>query len=124
MGLSEGPKMTFAVGRQSDSHDPLVGRIVLAPHESRLLGAVNQLDRTVVAQQKVVGDVADARRAAVTANREQQLVLCGRDADVSSLLLAPVKEPPESVAEVQEPLEVILRESPGDTTGWCHIAQR
>ena len=63
--------------REPEAHDAAVTRVGLTAHEVPLLGAVDQLHRTVVAEQERAGDVTDGRRigAGVAPDREQELVL-------------------------------------------------
>jgi len=73
---------------------------------------IHQADDAVPLQHQVVGDVADRRRrrARVTANGEQELVLSGSQADRRRLLLAPAEETTKSVAELEQPLVVGIRQ--------------
>jgi hypothetical protein len=58
-------------------------------------GAVGESDSAVVAQDEVIGDLANRRSAwiGMTADGEQELVLSGCEARRSGLCLAPTQEP-------------------------------
>jgi hypothetical protein len=114
------PALTLAGQRQAD--DPLILGVGEALDEAEALGAIDELDHAVVAQEEVVGDVADRRRSAMTSNRQEQLVLRPREADGLRLVLAPVEEPAEPVAEGQEALEVVIGEASSSST--THIGSR
>jgi hypothetical protein len=66
-----------AVGREPEPNDAMLIRVGGPLHEPRGLGSIDEFDHAVVAQQQQLGDLADRRplRAAVPADREQQLVL-------------------------------------------------
>ena len=77
-------------------------------------GAVDEPGRAVVAKKQRFGDVADCRcpAPAMTAYREQQLVLRGGETFARGLLLAPAQEPAQLGAELEQPLVVVVGESP------------
>ena len=83
-------------------HDAVIGGVGLAAHEPRSLSSVEELDRGVMAEQEMVGEVADGGIAVVPPDGEQQLVLGRGEAGGLGLLLAPVEEPPQAVSEPQE----------------------
>jgi hypothetical protein len=99
-------QLALAGGREGEADDAVVLTIGDAAHESGLAGAVDELDDAVVAQQEMVGDLADRRRATVPADGEKQLVLGGRQSRALRLSLAPAKELAETVAELEQPLEL------------------
>ena len=71
--------------REVEPDDALIDGVGAPVDEARIHRAVDEPDRAVVAKQQGVGDIADRRRvAAWTApDREEQLMLRGRDADRS-----------------------------------------
>ena len=73
-----------------------------------LYGTVHQADRAVVAQQQIVGHLADRRPppVGVAADRQQQLVLGRRQPSRLGLLLAPAHETSQAGPEGQEVLVV------------------
>lgn len=109
MGLGQGVQPAFAHRRQGDPHHAVVPAVGEAADEPGLHGAIDQLDGAVVAEQEVGRDVADARCRSVASDRQEELVLGRREPDLMSLVLAPVKEPAQAVAELQESLEVTVR---------------
>ena len=82
-----------------------------APDEPGRLGAVYQLDSTVMTQQEVTGQIADGRRSArrVALDRHEQLMLNMGEARLLSLRLAPVLELAEADAEREQSAEVLSR---------------
>jgi len=64
-------------------------------------GAVHEAHGAVVAQQQLVGDVADLGSAGINvpSNREQQLMLGGGQPGRSCPILAPMLEPPQASAK-------------------------
>jgi hypothetical protein len=113
-------------GGQDESHLTLVGRVGSALHETGGLRPVDELDRTVMTEEQMIGHVADggpqrtgtatgaafAVRFTVTANREQELVLRGRQTRGRRLLFAPAQEPPQSGAELEESRVLGITEAP------------
>ena len=78
--------------REAKANDAMVATVRLSTDETGELGAVDELDNAVVAQEHMVGDVPDSGVTAVSADREQQLILGRRDPGVDRLLFAPVQE--------------------------------
>ncbi len=62
---------------EGEAHGSVVVGVGQAVDEAAALGAVDELDHAVVAEQQVIGNVADGRVAVVAADRQQQLVLRG-----------------------------------------------
>jgi len=81
MASGQGCEDPRALRRQPDPHHPVVFGIPLAAHEARRLGAVHELDGTVVLQEQVAGHLADGRRVRlrVTPYRQEELVLGRRE---------------------------------------------
>ena len=82
----------LAVGTEPDTGEAAADVIAPSLHEPGRLGVVDQLDRAVVAQQQVAGEVADGRALAAAAalDRQHQLMLGRCQAGVARLCLAPV----------------------------------
>jgi hypothetical protein len=83
---------------QLQSYDPVVVVAAGAQDQPGGLGAVDEADCTVVAEQQVVGDLADSRapRIRMPADGEQELVLGGCEPGGLSLLGAPRLEVAET----------------------------
>ena len=78
--------------------------------EPEPLCPLGQLDRTVVAEQEVTGDVADGRAAgiSVATDGQQQLMMAGGQPSGVGPLLAPMQEPAQPRPEGQEALVVLV----------------
>ena len=78
-------------------------------YQPRGLGPVHQLHRAVMAQQQRRRQVTDGRGLPVRVppDRDQQLVLGGRQADRLRLGLAPVQETPQPGPEREQVREVL-----------------
>jgi len=110
VGSAEQGQLLLAGGGQGEPHEsPVVVVDAVADDEAELLGAVDELDGTVVADAEVVGELSDARSAAVrmASNREEQLVLGSGEADRLSLLPAPLEEPAQADTQ-REQCRVVL----------------
>ena len=118
VAAAQAGELARAVRGQPEADGAVVVRIVLAADQPRAGRPVDQADRAVVPQQERRRDVAEGRPAAVrmAPDREQELVLGGRDAERLGLLLAPVEEAPELGAEAEEPLVVRVVEPGGRQT--------
>jgi hypothetical protein len=88
------PETTGATGRQVQAHEPMIGLIDATIDETRVCGAVDEPDRAVMAKHQYLSNLSDRRRvgAAVAADCEEQLVLCGCNTDCGGLVLAPAQE--------------------------------
>jgi hypothetical protein len=77
--------------RERDAHQALAGPIRVALDQPILDGAVHEPHGAVVAQDEVVGELADRRadRAGMALDREQQLVLGRRQPCGICLIVAP-----------------------------------
>jgi hypothetical protein len=67
----------------------------------------------VVAEEQMRGDLAHRRHPLVATHGQEELVLRSGEPCLLGLLLAPVEEPPEPVAERQQPAEVGIVERGG-----------
>jgi hypothetical protein len=94
VGGTQLPETTGATGGQVQAHEPMIGLVDATIDEARVRGAVDQPDRTVMPKHQYLGNLSDRRRgrARVAADREEQLVLCGRNTDCGRLILAPAQE--------------------------------
>jgi hypothetical protein len=105
-------QLGFSGCGEAEADDPLILRIAGPLHQAGAHGPIDQLDGAVVAQQQVLGDIADRRRATVSPDGEEELMLRSGDPDRLRLLLAPPQEAAEPVTKAQEALEVALGEGP------------
>ena len=71
--------------------------------ESGLDSTVDETNRARLANEKVVGDLADGRSEGIIvgAHHQEQLVLCGRQVRIQRTLLAPMQEAAQPVAKGQ-----------------------
>ena len=101
-----------AAGSEVQPDDPVVVAVLNPADEPGGLRSVDQPDRAVMAQEQVLGHVADRRTAPIgmTSNGEQQLMLGRRDAGRLGLLLAPAQEAAEPGAELEQPPVVGIRD--------------
>jgi hypothetical protein len=108
--LAERFELACAAIGETQAHDAEVVGVRAARDQSGLLGAVDEPHRAVGAQHEVPGDIADRWSVliAVTADREQELVLGGRQAGGLGVLLAPAQEPAQAGAELEQPSVVIV----------------
>ena len=88
--------------READVHDTVIAGVRLPADETRSLGAVDELDGGVVPREEVAGQVPDGGVAGMAADGQEQLVLGRGEAGGPGLLLAPVQEPAQPVAEAEE----------------------
>ena len=109
----------LTLGAEGEAHDSVIVRVDRTRDESGPLGAANQLDDAVVAQQEMVGDVSDRRRSVVTPDGQQQLMLGRCEADGPGLPLRPPFEATQGVAEGEQLPEVRVGQCVG-----THIVTR
>ena len=105
---------------QHEPHHAGVAAVLLPPDHAQRLDPVHQLDRAVVAQQQVLGRLADGRPqvAGVAPHGQQQLVLGVGQPDLARLGLAPAVEPSQLHAEPQQVAEVlVVQRSHGGASG-------
>lgn len=93
---------------QGDAHDAPARWVRVAADQPVRLGAIDQSDGAVMAHDEVLGDLADggAGGIGVTPDRQQELVPGRREASSQRLLLAPMHEPTQTAAELEETLKV------------------
>ena len=113
VGGRERLQMLLALGGELQPDDPLVLGVAAAGDQARLLGPVDQADGAVVAEQEVVGHLADRRpaRVGVAPDGQQELVLGRRQPGCLGLLLAPAQEAAQAGPERQQVLVVGVRQS-------------
>jgi hypothetical protein len=92
------------------AHDAVVVGVGHTLEQSCRLGPVDELDGAVVAQQEMLGDVTDRGWLAVAANCQEQLVLRSCQSDRARLIIAPMQETAETVAEREQAGEVTVAE--------------
>jgi len=95
------PLLSFR--RQLQPDHPMVVAVADPSQQPSRFGAIHETHGAVVAQQQLVGDVADLGPAGinVSSDRKQQLVLGGGQPGRSCLSLAPMLEPPKASAKSQ-----------------------
>jgi hypothetical protein len=121
VGVGEGLDALGPPRRESQADDSLIVVVVGSLHQPCSDGAVDELDDAVVAQEEVVGHLADRRRRSVAADGKEQLVLGTGEAHGLGLLLAPALEAAQPVAERQQTLEVLVVKGPASLS---HIGSR
>jgi H+/Cl- antiporter ClcA/CBS domain-containing protein len=93
---------------QAEADDALIVVVVHPSDEPGRDRTVDQFDDAVVPEEEVVGELTDRRRCSVAPDGEQELMLRSGQTDGPSLLLAPAMEPPQAVAEGEQPSEVLV----------------
>jgi CRP/FNR family transcriptional regulator, cyclic AMP receptor protein len=86
--------------------------IAVSGDEAGVLRAVGELDRAVMADEQRMRHLADGRPAGsrLSTDREQQLMLSGRDPGASCLVPAPAQERAQRVAQLGQAHVVAIRE--------------
>jgi hypothetical protein len=117
--FAEGVELARALAGEVQADHALVVGVGLASHQSGGLGAVDQFDGAVVAQQQVVGNVADrgSPTIGVAADGEQELMLPRGQAGCLGLLFAPSQEAAQSGTEAEKPLVVVVAGRGGHVAG-------
>jgi len=89
--------------RQLQPHYPMVIVVADPSQQPRRFGAIHQAHGAVVAEQQLVGDVANLGPPGINvpSNRKQQLVLSGGQPGRSRLGFAPMLEPPQASTKGQ-----------------------
>jgi hypothetical protein len=95
-----------------EAYDAMVVGITGAAEVAGLDRAVDQAGCAVVSQHQRLGNIADGRcvRAGVPADGEEELMLRGSEPFTLGLLFAPVEEPPQLRAELEQSSVVRVRE--------------
>lgn len=112
VGPGQLPHGPVAFRGQADPGNPPVVRVGRPFHQSRGLSAVNELDRALRPQHEVLSEIADRGRLPVplALDRDEQLMLRGRQARRLRLVFAPPVEAAQGNAEFQQLLKVSLSE--------------
>ena len=99
----------------------MVVGVALAADQPGGIGAVDELDGAVVAEEQVVGDLADGRSAGVIVamDGEEQLMLVRGQPGRLGLLFAPAQEATEPVSQREQPCVFLLGQSHLDTIPSC-----
>ncbi len=127
MRRAEQLEFVVALGGEANVNDAVIGVVAKSLDQTGRLRTIYQFHRAVMLQEEMVGDVAQARRAPMTTNRQEELMLRGCDADGLGAFLAPPHESTKSVPERQERFEVV---GSGNSIcwfrgpGWTHIVDR
>ncbi|MDQ1372990.1 MAG: hypothetical protein QOJ09_328 [Actinomycetota bacterium] len=117
------PQPALALGRESQADDPLVALVGDPVDEAGGRRSVDELDGTVVAQEQMGGNVSDRRLAPVAADGKEELMLGRGEAGGLGLVLAPMQEATQSVAEPQQPLKVAVAKGLHIVSRYyCHVA--
>lgn len=122
MGLGERRHLVHPQVAQLESDHPLVGLVTDALDQPGGDGSIDEFDDAVVAEQQVIGDVADRRLLVVAADGQQELVLRTSEPNCIRLVIAPPQEPAKAVAECEQPVEIGIGKGPAGSPG--HIAPR
>jgi len=110
-------QQSLALGEQVDFHDPLIVAPGPAFEQPERFAAIDQSHDAVMVRLKPVGQFADRgpRPTGKAHHVQQQLVLQWREPVLFAQQLADAQEVPEAVAEVGQPLVVVLAKALG---GW------
>ena len=98
---------------EGEAHHAAVVLIDAAADETIGDRSIDEFDHTVVLQEKVLGDVADRRVAAMTPNRQEELVLSRGESRLACGRLAPAEELAKAVAELEQCGEVVVAQTSG-----------
>ena len=103
VGGGESIEHPTALRGELEPHETSVATVAVPAHQAGPLGPVDELDRAVVAEQEMLGDVTDRRIVGpgVTPHRQQELVLLARQAGGGGLVLTPAQEAPQAGSELQ-----------------------
>jgi hypothetical protein len=87
-----------AAGCEVEAYESVIGWVDVSVDEAGVCGAVDESDCAVVAEHQGFGDLSDGWWvwAGVAADREEELVLRGGDADGGGLVFAPAEEASEA----------------------------
>lgn len=110
MGGGEGLHPGPPIGAEAEAHDAVIVGIGHTFEQPCRLGPVDELAGAVVAQQEVLGDVTDRGWLAVAPHRQQQLVLGSGQPDRPRLIVAPMREPAQTVPKCEQAGEVAVAE--------------
>jgi hypothetical protein len=85
---------------EMQSDDPVIVFVASPAHETCRVRPINEADRAVVQEQKIVGDLSDGRTTvvAMSTNGQEELVLGRGETGCPRLVLTPPLEVPETSA--------------------------
>ena len=111
--LDQALQRALAPWGEAQAYDAAILAVAHAPDQSRLLRPVHQSDNAVVAEQQVVGDLADgwSSGVGVTPDGQEKLMLRWGQPGAGALFLAPPEEPTQIGPQLQQEL-VLLRSGP------------
>ena len=112
VALAETCQLVGSGSGDGEANHSMVGGVTRAAEVAGLHGAIDEAGRAVVAEQQSLGNVADRRglRSGVSPDREEELVLRGCESFAFGFFLAPVQEPPQLGAELEQSSVVRIRE--------------
>jgi hypothetical protein len=89
-----------AIFSEMQSDHPVIVLVAGAAHETCRVSPVDEADRAVVKEQKIVGDLSDGRTTTVSmsTNGQEELVLSGGETGRPCLVLTPTLEVPKTRA--------------------------
>jgi hypothetical protein len=112
MSGGEGSQHVFASRCDHHMDAAVIDRRRLAPRQTALLDPINQSNRRVVLDLERLGQLSDGRRlrANMAADRDEELMLLGRQPGVSRGVLAEANKPPQGRAKGSQRLKIMAAE--------------
>lgn len=112
MTSAEAYQLVGSDSGDGEAYDAMVVGITGAAEVAGLDRAIDQAGCAVVSQHQHLGNVADGRfvRPGVPADGEEELMLRGSEPFALGFLFAPVEEPPQLRAELEQSSVVRVRE--------------
>lgn len=101
MSRREHLQAVFALGRQPNPYDALIGVVGDAFHQAPVGCPVDEFARAVVFEQHVLGDVTDARRPAMTSDGQKELMMRRREPSSLGTVLTPSQELSQSISKLE-----------------------
>lgn len=111
MGRGQPIEHQSASRREHEVNHATVVGIEMSTHEPGQLSSVDELDDAVMTHEQVLGQFADRGRgwSGMTPDRQQQLMLLGRDPNRSCLLLAPFQKASQRDTDVEQlPILIVV----------------